>query len=224
MKRARLLWLTIGLTCVVIISISAYMAVASFVKQNLTRDAVFVISASHMYYNLLPAEITPAMIHQLIVRLQQASVIEIPSNDSGVPVDWWGTPFEVVVTREFEEVSVTARSAGPDRKLSTSDDIVKTHTKQFVGEIEGRARTLAALIKVGSSKGEIEKLVGDVKDKEDVAWGESGNHTLYFYLGGNCQIRVDLDNMDRVSSPPALMWTPIWRRDEGGKLIPIIHR
>lgn len=63
---------------------------------------------------------------EAIAHLISASIASGHSSlEEGVPVDCWGAPYDVRWTLNARDrATITCRSAGPDRTLGTSDDVV----------------------------------------------------------------------------------------------------
>ena len=69
---------------------------------------------------------TPDEIDQTIRNLKIASITAVFLDANGKPVDKFGTPFRVRREGKGTPQTVTATSAGPDRRLDTPDDITNS--------------------------------------------------------------------------------------------------
>jgi hypothetical protein len=87
------------------------------------QDAVHMIALQvNDLYRRNPAA-TPDDVEGVILHLHHASVINLKVNESGRPLDPFGTPFQVHTRQSGRGPATTVRSAGPDGRFGTSDDV-----------------------------------------------------------------------------------------------------
>lgn len=96
-----------------------------------THDAVLCASmrVSRLYLeNPTPSE---KDIEDCLVELKTASITHVRMDRNGKPVDLYGTPFRLRRELREGEQTVSATSAGPDRRFDTEDDVRAVTTTEF---------------------------------------------------------------------------------------------
>lgn len=77
-------------------------------------------------------------VDEVVLRLHNASVINLRVSPEGKPLDPYGTPFRIRFAREGVVTTTRVTSAGPDGHFDTADDIFHSDTRLSVRDLPGK--------------------------------------------------------------------------------------
>ena len=112
------------------------------------------------------------------------------------------------VTGQEDASSAKSDSSSSSETIISSDSDLQDHPSVLIERISK-----------GDSKVRVKQILKAALDQEEVAWGGSGRHSVFFFYGENSQVRVDFNLGGTVMRPPICMYTPCWVRDDRGKLL-----
>ena len=130
--KARLFWILVFVG--VILAVLGYRGCLRFragLDEAFTKDAVLCISMGVSNIYLENPAATSADVEARLRLLHDASITHVVLDPAGKPVDLYGTPFQVRREVKGNQQTVTATSAGPDRRFGTGDDIIHATTDEL---------------------------------------------------------------------------------------------